>query len=430
MFKHEHFEELCAAASIGHASPKELFELEQHAAQCEACRRAYREYLNLAGRQFAAIVENPELSPRETQGCLNSDLFTRRFFERAEREGIVFSRDVGEEVTKLSPQATVSARQRIWPKPALAIAAVGLIAVAVPAAYFYGKSSFAPRLHATQAQGPTSASSEAGVGTIALERQIADLASVNVKLQAEIASLKGELRNANDRLNGSHAELASASEDRQKLQTDRDGLEARLDRLQQDLTESQGALANVQRESAKLREHSGNLENTLVAERAKTEELADELKEKSTALDKERQLLAVGHDVTDLMGARNLHIVDVVDTDPRGKTRPAFGRIFFTEGKSLLFYAYDLNEAKIQKANYQYRVWARKEGQDKQVRSLGIFYSDDKTQRRWTFKCDDPKILTEIDSVFVTLEPEKGDPSHPRGPSLMYAYLRGQPNHP
>jgi hypothetical protein len=59
-----------------------------------------------------------------------------------------------------------------------------------------------------------------------------------------------------------------------------------------------------------------------------------------------------------------------------------------------------------------------------------MFYSDDKAQRRWTFKCDDPKILTEIDSVFVTLEPEKGDPSHPHGPNLMYAYLRGQPNHP
>ena len=201
-------------------------------------------------------------------------------------------------------------------------------------------------------------------------------------------------------------------------------MEARLDRLQQDLAQSQGAVANAQQESDKLRQNSSSLESALVADRVRIEELTDALKEKSAALDKERQLLAVGHDVTDLMGARNLHIVDVVDTDPRGKTRPAFGRIFFTEGKSLLFYAYDLNQARIQKANYQYRVWASKEGQDKQVRSLGIFYSDDKAQRRWTFKCDDPKILTEIDSVFVTLEPEKGDPSHPHGASLMYAYLR------
>jgi hypothetical protein len=147
-------------------------------------------------------------------------------------------------------------------------------------------------------------------------------------------------------------------------------------------------------------------------------------------LDQERQLLSLGHDVTDLMGARNLHIVDVVDTDGRGKARPAFGRIFFTEGKSLIFYAYDLNEAKMQKANYQYQVWAKKEGPNRQAQRLGIFYSDDKAQRRWVFKCDDAKILREIDSVFVTFGRPDGDSLHPEGSSLMYAYLRGQPNHP
>jgi hypothetical protein len=130
------------------------------------------------------------------------------------------------------------------------------------------------------------------------------------------------------------------------------------------------------------------------------------------------------------MGARNLHIVDVVDTDAHGKTRPAFGRVFFTEGKSLVFYAFDLNEAKIEKANYQYRIWAKQEGGDKQIRNLGIFYSDDKAQRRWAFKCNDPIILSEIDSVFVTLEPAGSDPFRPKGPNLMYAYLRASPNHP
>src|SRR5262249_46027362 len=151
-------------------------------------------------------------------------------------------------------------------------------------------------------------------------------------------------------------------------------------------------------------------EATIVADQAKMHDLAEELNEKTAALDKERQLLAVGRDVHDLMGARNLHIVDVVDTDPRGKTQPAFGRVFFTEGKSLIFYAFDLNEAKIEKANLQYRVWAKQEGGNRQVKSLGIFYSDDKAQRRWVFKCNDPKILNEIDSVFVTLEPPGGDP--------------------
>jgi len=71
-----------------------------------------------------------------------------------------------------------------------------------------------------------------------------------------------------------------------------------------------------------------------------------------------------------------------------------------------------------------------KEGQEKQAKSLGIFFSDDKTQRRWVFKYSDPKVLDEIDSVFVTLE-QPGDKSlHPKGQKLMDAYLRAQPNHP
>ena len=40
------------------------------------------------------------------------------------------------------------------------------------------------------------------------------------------------------------------------------------------------------------------------------------------------------------------------------------------------------------------------------------------------------RFLREIDSVFVTFGRPDSDPSHPEGSSLMYAYLRGQPNHP
>jgi hypothetical protein len=430
--KHEHFEELCAAASIGQATPDELFELEQHAANCEACRKDYWDYLNLAAQQFAEREDNPRLSSREAQDSLNSELFTRRFFERAEKEGIVFSPDVGEEARKLAPRPHVLPKTPWWPKPALALAAMIVIAAMVSTAYFYGKRSFRADLRPAPVQPPVQpkTNSEIDAPVLALNQRISELTAVNARLQTEMDGLKAELRKANVKLNASDTVLQSESENRQKLESQRDALDARLQNLQQELNESQAAVSNAQQESARLREHSGNLESTMVADRVKLEHLTEELKDKSAALDQEQQLLAVGHDVTDLMGARNLHIVDVVDTDPRGKTRPAFGRIFFTEGKSLLFYAYDLNESKIQKANYEYRVWARKEGQDKQVRSLGIFYSDDKIQRRWTFKCENPKILNEIDSVFVTLEPEKSDPSRPHGPNLMYAYLRGQPNHP
>lgn len=432
MLKHEHFEELCAAASIGQATPEELFELEQHAAGCEACQRAYWAYLNVAARQFAKRVDDPRLSAREAQDSLNSELFTRRFLERAEKEGIVFSQDVETEARKMSPRSDVLPRHIWWFKPALGVVASILIIGMVGASYFHGKRAVQKQSDSVRTAKLANEPSNNGMtGTLeVLKQRIVELSDMNRALQAQLDATKAERLKENIQLNAASDRSHSESEDRKKLEVQRDTLDAKIHSIEQELADSRMTVAKVQQESLTLKERADGLEGTLVADQSKIADLTDELKDKSSALEKEQQLLSVGHDVTDLMGARNLHIVDVVDTDTRGKTRPAFGRIFFTEGKSLLFYAYDLNENKIQKADYQYRVWAKREGQDKQVRNLGIFYSDDKSQRRWVFKCTDPQVLNDIDSVFVTLEPSQGDPSHPHGVNLMYAYLRGQANHP
>jgi hypothetical protein len=418
---HEHYREICAAASIGQATPEELFQFEQHAAECEACQQVYFDYLNLAGTQYAEANQKPALTSERAQESLNSELFTRRFFERAEREGIQFSRAVGEEVKHLTPPRPMPGRN-VWLLPLGAIAAALLVSVGLSGGYFYAKRSEQREFKAKNV-GVTSP-------VAAIDGHVAELTAANVRLQAEISRLKSELAKAGEGLKATQSNLRSTATDREKLESDRVALEGQLQAAQQELAQSQTLLASAQQEATKRDARANDLQATLVASNVKISNLTDELAEKSALLDKERQLLALNRDVTNLMAERNLHVVDVVDTDPRGKTRPAFGRIFFAEDKVLEFYAYDLNEGKLQKASYQYHVWAKQEGGDKQVRSLGIFYSDNKEQRRWKFQCNDPHILREIDSVFVTLEPADSDPKHPKGQNLMYAYLRGQPNHP
>jgi len=59
-----------------------------------------------------------------------------------------------------------------------------------------------------------------------------------------------------------------------------------------------------------------------------------------------------------------------------------------------------------------------------------VLYVDDKVQRRWVLKVDDPRQLAEINSVFVTLEPHDGGSEKPRGHKILYAFLSGQANHP
>jgi hypothetical protein len=314
-----------------------------------------------------------------------------------------------------------------WRMPAAAVAATLLFAAFALTGYFYGRDSLNHSRSRAESQ---LATLQTPAQTRAANLRIAELADANLKLQVEVERLIDELHKANDRLVASETDLKATSQDRRSLASNRDALELRLEEVQRELTNSQALVANAQQEALSQHQRAVETEATLIAEQVKLHDLESGLKEKSAALDQERQLLSLGHDVTDLMGARNLHIVDVVDTDGRGKARPAFGRIFFTEGKSLIFYAYDLNEAKLQKANYEYQIWAKKEGPNRQAQRLGIFYSDDKAQRRWVFKCDDAKILREIDSVFVTFGRPDGDSLHPEGSSLMYAYLRGQPNHP
>jgi hypothetical protein len=427
VLRHEYFEELCAAASIGQATGEELLKLEVQIAECDACRQTYFDYLNVAAHEFVAAKQDPTLSPEEAQECLNSELFTRRFFDRAEREGIVFSSEIDLNTKLPAPIPFDFWRRPFWQTPTHIIAAALLVAVSVSAVYFYRQDSLNRRTaleirYSTVPGPPTPVVGE--------DPRLATLSAANTTLRRQVDYLSGKLRKVNDQLVASSSDLKATAQDRRELASDRVSLETRLEQLQRELARSEVAAASAIEEAAGQRGRAADMETRLVAEQVKLRDVEQGLKETSAKLDQERQLLSLGHDVTDLMGARNLHIVDVADTDSRGKTRPAFGRIFFTEGKSLIFYAYDLNDAKMQKANYQYQVWAKKEGPNRQARRLGIFYSDDNAQRRWVFKCDDAKILQEIDSVFVTFGRPDSDPSHPEGSSLMYAYLRGQPNHP
>src|SRR4029077_10884340 len=341
--KHEHFEELCAAASIGQATAEELRALEQHANGCHRCRHTYFDYLNVASQAFAAAKQVPALSARDFGESLTSELFASRFFDRAKREGIVFSREVDNDVKPLGPVPVLRSRKLLAQKLEIVAAAAAVFAM-VSTGYFYWNRSMKNTVS-------TSEESRAGAHktaapTIVTDTRLRQLTAANSDLTLQVGRLEAELTKINDQLVATATDLKATSQDRLKLASDRDELQAKLSEAQREIDRSESMLASVQQEAAAQKAYAGDIDAKLIADRVKLHDLDEELKDKSVLLDQERQLLSASHDVTDLMGARNLHIVDVVDTDQRGKSRPAFGRIFFTEGKSLIFYAYDLNDHK------------------------------------------------------------------------------------
>jgi hypothetical protein len=133
--------------------------------------------------------------------------------------------------------------------------------------------------------------------------------------------------------------------------------------------------------------------------------------------------LEASRDVRDLMGARTFHIADVYDVDSKGKDQRSFGRVFTTEGKSILiFYAFDLNDRNTAKRNASFQFWGKRGPVQSSAHSLGLFQVDDQKQNRWVLRFEDPRILAEIDSVFVTVEPPGGS-AKPTGRQFLFAYL-------
>ena len=423
MAAHEYFEELSAAASVGEASGAELAELKEHMAGCPSCRTAYSDFLQLSSVRTANGMSKAAVSGDEAIGYIDSALFRKKFLKRAEAEGVVFSHPQEQKDLPVTRRQTLKTR---WGLAfALPLAASCLVIAGLAGGYYWKAREIG---HST----PTD-SGAAIVSTVADHspsgsdaEEIARLEAENQKLSSQIVALKASVTEQTKTALDVQQSAATSEKERGALANELKQREARITELEGQISKSQVELASVK---TQVDTEKGN-ENALASERMRVRELSDQLAEQTAALNRERDLLTADRDIRELMAARNLHIADVFDTDVKGKTRPALGRIFFTEGKSLIFYAYDLNDNRVQNAGYNYRVWGKKEGRGQPAKSLGIFYSDDKQQKRWMFKYDDPKVLSEIDSVFVTVEPPGKNPAAPKGDKLLYAYLRNQANHP
>jgi hypothetical protein len=103
--------------------------------------------------------------------------------------------------------------------------------------------------------------------------------------------------------------------------------------------------------------------------------------------------------------------------------------VFYTKGKSLIFYAYDLDQQKAARNTSTFQVWGRRWSDWQQAIPLGIFYADNASKRRWVMQLHDPNVLGQIDAVFVTIEPNGGSRKLSEKP-LLFAYLKVEANHP
>src|SRR5262245_8027919 len=426
MSAHEPFEQLCALAVTGDLNPEESQRLAAHLSECASCRDSYADFHTIIEIGLAEL----ERQSRPRWSFRNSGM-KKRFLDRAEREGIPIKRpDRRNQMLRLLAPATV----------------VCLVVVALSA---YGWRLYQSTL--THQQKATAQLTALSNKVAELERRLADKAGYSVtptppsvgvtdpikselNRMQDLESKLSRLQTEYDAVLAERAELegriSSVSKDAEKFRADSQAARDEIARLQLNLKNLSASARPIESRPAPAPANTRSQETlTIDAQQARITQLEAQIREQEEKISRERQLLVDGKDIRDLMGARNLHVIEVQDVGAGGKTSPTLARIFYTEGKSLTFYAYDLQtKADINKVDFQ--VWGRKGRQSQQPRSLGILYTDEPKQHRWVLKFNDAAVLDEIDQLFVTVEPIGGS-KQPKGKQLLTAaFLNEAPNHP
>jgi anti-sigma factor RsiW len=438
MAPHDEFLELCAVSTSGELSAEEQRKLEAHLAGCAECRQALQEFEAAVdvGVPFLASKLSPVLSVD------SSDPFTSRqsksemamsldpsatsrthatdagvASDLVER-GFAFAQKNGRGHTKIN-----------WNYVWLPFAASILLTVALGIySYRMGRSR---SVEVTQTTPPTP-----DTQIEALEQQMSDSGHERNDLRTELAQrdrVISDLRRQVQMQSASLDEMKSAQADleksirsnqseKQQSAQDRSTLLEKLDAAQASLQKTQTQLDSLERQRAQ----DGARAESLTAQ---VDDLHAQLREREQTLSKQEDLLAHDRDVRELMGARELHIAELYSVARDGVTQKPYGRVFYTKGKSLIFYAYDLDQQAGPRNARTFQAWGQRGPDRREALNLGIFYEDNAAKKRWIVKCDDPKTLEQIHAVFVTVEP-KGGSDKPSGSPLLFTDLQIEPNHP
>lgn len=437
----ERYAELCALAMTGALSDLEASELKAHFLQCPQCARLLTDYEDFISVDMAKLAG--ELADSEELSA------TAPSWSRAEAKKKLLAeverRSVGANGSS-SNHVLLSSYPRSWRwlkvLRAWAIAAALLLTVALSYQVGFKRASIQTgRVHPrTDAPPMAPAAKPTPTDSRELASARAELAQLRQKLresdsavqraarraerdEAEIAELRAtelSLDEGSKRLNEENGAQVKIIE---SFSAEKTGLQQQMQNTRTLLQHANADLEGARQDRQRALLRTASLETEVSALNARLHTV-------DTTTKQQEQFLASDRDIRELMGARQLYIADVFDVNQDGKNSKAFGRVFYTKGKSLIFYAFDLDRQSGLREAKAFQAWGRGDGARSSAVSLGIFYLDSEANRRWTLKADDPNALAQISAVFVTAEPTGGS-KKPSGKPFLFAYLRSlPPNHP
>lgn len=407
----DYFAELCALSATGTLSAGEWNHLQTHLAQCASCRAILDEYDRVVSTILPAMAGNlADADDENSPDGWDIAKAEAALFDRIDQEGIEPKKDDTATESKAHSRA-------LWP---IAVA-VALLASSYIGYRIGAFRSDAPIFLFQRAQAPAPPAQIVRVSKAPSQQPDAlsarHIAALQERARAdasEIASLQTEQQSLMEQLSQKDTELSQEQQQRAGVEQQLLSAQTNVESLQAKLNEPSTQMASG--------ESSENLEK-------RVEALTTALEEKQQQIGKQQELLTHDRDIRDLIGARELYIGEIYDVAKSGETQKPFGRVFYTKGKSLIFYAYDLDRQPGVKLASTFQAWGRRGIDQQHDFSLGIFYQDDQNKKRWILKSNDSLTLYQLDAVFVTIEPH-GASSKPTGKPLLFTYLKLPPNHP
>ena len=438
MDSHEKYIELCAASTAGELSRGEEQELEEHLAVCAPCRRLKHEYEMTVQKAVPALADDLASPAFEPENDWSVERAEAAFFKRLQTDQNSPSANPSTSAKSAAAgrRFTYRPSQIPWAELWMPFAACVLLAIAL--GFVAYRSGLNRGTASTQQQAATSNPSAGSI-----EEQISDFGHERSQFLTKLAEddkaindFKRQVAEQTDEIKRLKAANANSVASKQSGSQPSAAVSSELARRDAELVTAQTTLRQLEARADALSQQREDTAKQAQALQTKVDELTQLARDRERALDeqqvviaKQQVLLDHDRDIRELMGARDLYIAEVHDVAGTGETDKTYGRVFYTKGKSLIFYAYDLDQETDLKNARTFQAWGSRGIDKQQALSLGVFYEDNTSKKRWVLKFDDPKTLANIDAVFVTVEPHGGS-HHPSGKQLLFAYLRVTPNHP
>jgi hypothetical protein len=436
--QHERFSELCALYPTDTLSSGERALLEDHLVRCEECRARLVSYRQLVREGLPLLGGESGCNEGDAKGLFSVLDAKATLYAKLDARNSGATEWAANEPPGASPRKA-SHNRWVWSVSrsdyARAFVMIAILVLAVGLAFLL-HALVSPNTHwkirRMQVPSVDSVAEERNKVKSVLDEREANLKERDLKISALSAQIESDLREISKLKKlaessgmenaGIKSELSTRRAAEDAAAQAHTALEARLETTEEYLAAKQKELLDLrtQRQNDLLRRAS--LEQQI-------SQLSSQLNEERSTTKDQQSLLASDRDIRELMGARDLYITDVFDVDQNSHTQKPFGRVFYTKNKSLIFYAFDLDQQRGVKEASIFQAWGTTDSDKKHPSSLGILYLDNQANRRWVLKCEDPEVLAKINAVFVTLEPHGGS-AKPSGRQLLYAYLNSQPNHP